>query len=323
MAETQAQTRQFPLLIVLAALLAGFCALWMLQGLPEAGRPFILKLRLTKLGGLITVGAAVAVATMLFQTVAANRVLTPSIMGFDALYVLLQTVLVSSLGTTGFVMLPPQLKFLAEVAVLCLLATLLFGTLLANGARDIPRMILTGVILGVMFRSLSGFLSRLIDPNTFAVVQSLQFASFNTIKADLLPWAAVLCGFAIVTAWLVGPRLDVLALGRKTAIPLGLRYDRMVVVALALVSLLVAVSTALVGPVAFFGLIVAGLTHGLAGGARHRLMLPAAALIAANMLVGGQLLFERALGQQATLSVVVEFLGGLFFLYLLIRGRVR
>lgn len=317
------ETRSLPFLLALAALLAVLSAVWVFQGLPEAGRPFILKLRLVKLGGLITIGAAVAVATMLFQTVAANRVLTPSIMGFDALYVLLQTALVASLGITGFVTLPTTGKFLAEIAILCLLATTLFGTLLANGARDIARMILTGVILGVLFRSLSGFLSRIIDPNTYAVVQSMQFASFNTINAALLPWAAALSALAIAFAWVIGPRLDVLALGRASAIALGLRYERNVVLSLALVSLLVAVSTALVGPVAFFGLIVAGLTHGLTKTARHRTMLPAAALIAAIILVGGQFLFERILGQQATLSVVVEFAGGLFFLYLLIRGKMR
>ncbi len=316
-------TRSAPFLIFLAILLAGCSAIWIYQGLPEAGRAFVLKLRLIKLGGLITIGAAIAVATLLFQTVAANRVLTPSIMGFDALYILLQTGLISVLGTTDFVTLPPQAKFLAEVVILCLLATALFGSLLANGARDIPRMILTGVILGVLFRSLSGFLARIIDPNTYAVVQSMQFASFNTIKAELLPWAAGICALAIIAAWKIGPRLDVLALGRNTSIPLGLRFDRMVVVTLALVSLLVAVSTALVGPVAFFGLIVAGLTHGLVRSARHRILLPASAMIAAIILVGGQFIFERLLGQQATLSVVVEFAGGLFFLYLLIRGRVR
>lgn len=315
--------RPLPFLLALLALLAALSAVWVFQALPEAGRPFVLKLRLVKLGGLITVGAAVAVATMLFQTVAANRVLTPSIMGFDALYVLLQTALVATLGITGFVTLPTTGKFLAEIAILCLLATALFSTLLANGARDIARMILTGVILGVLFRSLSGFLSRIIDPNTYAVVQSLQFASFNTINAALLPWAAALSALAIVFACLIGPRLDVLALGRASAIALGLRYERNVVLTLALVSLLVAVSTALVGPVAFFGLIVAGLTHGLARSSRHRVMLPAAALIAAIILVGGQFLFERILGQQATLSVVVEFAGGLFFLYLLIRGKMR
>ena len=74
---------------------------------------------------------------------------------------------------------------------------------------------------------------------------------------------------------------------------------------------------------AFFGLLVAGLAHGLAPSARHAVLLPAAGLIGAAILVVGQTLFERLMGQTATLSVVVEFAGGLFFLFLLLKGRVR
>lgn len=311
------------LIILLALLLVAFSALWMFHALPENGRPFILKLRFTKLAGLIIVGAAVAVATVLFQTVAANRVLTPSIMGFDSLYQLLQTLLVVVLGTTGFVMLPGGLKFIIEVAILCILAGILFGTLLGNGARDIPRTILTGVILGVLFRSANSFLGQILDPDTFATVQSTQYASFNVIDANLVPWAGAICAAAIAAAIYIGPRLDVLALGRTVAVPLGLRYGAMVIGALALVGVLVSVSTALVGPITFFGLIVAGLAHGLAATSRHRILLPIAALIAACILVAGQFTFERFAGLTGTLRIVIEFVGGLFFLYLLFKGRVR
>lgn len=311
------------LILLLALLLAAFSALWMFHALPENGRAFILKLRLTKLAGLIIVGAAVAVATVLFQTVAANRVLTPSIMGFDSLYQLLQTSMVVVLGTTGFVMLSGGMKFVIEVAILCALAGVLFGTLLGNGARDIPRTILTGVILGVLFRSANNFLGQILDPDTFATVQSTQYASFNVIDATLVPWAGAICAGAIVVAIAMGPRLDVLALGRTVAVPLGLHYSTMVIVTLALVGVLVSVSTALVGPITFFGLIVAGLAHGLVSTSRHRVLLPVAALIAACILVAGQFVFERFAGLTGTLRIVIEFVGGLFFLYLLFRGRVR
>lgn len=307
----------------LALLLAGVSALWMVQGLGAGNRGFILSLRATKLAALITVAVAIGVATVLFQTVAANRVLTPSIMGFDALYVLMQTLMVVILGNAGFAGLPAGLKFGADVGVMTALSVALFGTLLVRGARDIPRMILTGVILGVLFRSVSGFLGRVLDPNEFAVVQSVSFASFNRVDAALLPVAGVLTAGAVLTALRLAPQLDVLALGREPAVSLGLRHRRLVMATLALVAMLVSVSTALVGPVAFFGLIVAGLAHGALPGARHAGLIPAAGLIAAILLVGGQWLFERVLGQAATLSVVVEFAGGLFFLYLLLKGRIR
>ena len=184
-------------------------------------------------------------------------------------------------------------------------------------------MILTGVILGVLFRSAAGLVARLLDPNSFAVVQSATVASFSRIDAGLLPFGVGATVLAIAAALWLAPRLDVMALGRDVAVSLGLHYDRLVLATLALIAVLVAVSTAMVGPVTFFGLVVAGLAHGLARSARHAQLLPVAALIAAVILVGGQTLFERALGQTATLSVVVDFLGGLFFLSLLLKGQIR
>ncbi|MFV0294184.1 MAG: iron chelate uptake ABC transporter family permease subunit [Paracoccus sp. (in: a-proteobacteria)] len=326
---TSQPQRQIHLFGGLGILLLIVSAFWMFQGLDDGNRAFILKLRVIKLGSLLTVAAATGVSTILFQTVTGNRVLTPSIMGFDSLYILLQTAMVASIGTAGFAGLPDMTKFLAEVAVMCILAVVLFGTLLGHGTRDIGRTILTGIIFGVMFRSASQLLGRLIDPNEFAVVQAASVANFTRADATLLPVGAVLCAIAIMTAWQLSSRLDVLALGRDTAVSLGLHHMRMVLITLGLVATLVSVSTALVGPLslfgpaAFFGLIVAGMTHGLTHTCRHKLLLPIAVLIAANILVAGQMIFERILGQQAALSVVIEFAGGLFFLYLLLKGRIR
>lgn len=311
-------------LTALSVLLLALSGLWLFHALGAGNRGFILQLRGAKLAGLIVVGLSVGVATVLFQTISANRVLTPSIMGFDALYVLLQTLLVAGLGIAGFAGLASGVKFAAEVALMTLLASLLFGLLLGRqGARDIPRTILTGVILGVMFRSMSQFVGRVLDPNEFAVVQGASFASFSRVEVGLLPYAAGLTVLGVALALRLSARLDVLALGRDPAISLGLRFDALVVAILALVAVLVSVSTALVGPVTFFGLIVAGMAHGLASTARHDALLPMAGLIGANILVGGQLLFERIMGQAGTLSIVVEFAGGLFFLFLLLKGRIR
>lgn len=312
----------------LALLLVFVSVLWMFLGLGEGARGFILQLRAVKLAAMITVAAAIGVATILFQTVSANRVLTPSIMGFDSLYVLIQTLLVASLGISGFVALPTGLKFGAEVLIMIVLAVILFGTLLARNARDIPRMILTGVILGFMFRSISGFLGRILDPNEYSVVQSSSFASFARADVALLPWATGLAMIAMALAFRFAPRLDVMGLGRTVAISLGLRFDRMALMMLAIVALLVSVSTALVGPVAvgpvgFFGLIVAGLTHGITRSTRHAVLLPTAALIGAIIIVLGQLIFERGMNQAATMTVIIDFCGGLFFLYLLLKGRIR
>lgn len=308
----------------LAVLLIIASAVWMLQGLPEGrARSFVLGLRAERLAGLLLVGVTTGVATIMFQTLAGNRVLTPQIMGFDALYILLQTVLIASLGITGFAAIPVWSKFLLDTTVLIALGCILFGSLLGRGGRDIARTILTGVILGVMFRALSAFIGRVLDPNEYAVVQQSSFASLGHLDTALLPIAAILTITAAGAALLMAGQLDVLGLGRDRAVALGLRHRRVLFVALGLVAALVAVPTALIGPVTFFGLIVAGVTHGILRDPRHAALLPAAGMIAAFMLIAGQLVFERLLGQESFLSVVIEFAGGLFFLYLLLKGRIR
>lgn len=293
---------------------------WGLSG-PRPG--FVLGLRAVKLAGMLLVGAAVAVATVLFQTLSRNRILTPQIMGFDALYLLLQTGLVAGLGVTGFASLGAPSRFVLEVAAMVALALVLFGMLLGRAGQDIPRLILTGVILGVLFRSLTGLVARVLDPNAYAVVQQAGFASFARVDATLLPLAALLVLGCLALALRLGPALDVLALGRPMALSLGLAHDPLLRLVLALVAVLVAVSTALVGPLAFLGLIVAGFAHLISPSHRHRLLLPVAMLLGALLLVAGQTLFERALGLQSALSVVIEGGGGLFFLWLLLKGKLR
>ena len=175
----------------------------------------------------------------------------------------------------------------------------------------------------MLFRSLTSLMARVLDPNAYAVVQQAGFASFARVDATLLPLAALLVLGCLALALRLGPALDVLALGRPMALSLGLAHDRLMRLVLALVAVLVAVSTALVGPLAFLGLIVAGFAHLLSPSHRHRVLLPIAMLLGALLLVAGQTLFERALGLQSALSVVIEGLGGLFFLWLLLKGKLR
>jgi iron complex transport system permease protein len=278
---------------------------------------FVLPFRGTKVASMLLVGCAVATATVLFQTVSGNRILTPAIMGFDELYRLIQTGLVFGFGAGGFG--DPRLRFLAETGAMVLFALLLYRWLLDRGGHALHRLLLVGVVCGVFFRSLSQFLQRMIDPTQFVALQSSFFASFNTVRPELLALAALVVLAACVAVWRLVPQLDVLLLGRDGAVALGIDHRRILTNVLVLVAVLVSVSTALVGPVTFLGLLVANLAYRVMPTYRHAFVLPAAALITAVTLVGGQLVLERVFALNAALSIVVEFLGGLTLLLLLAR----
>lgn len=305
--------------LVILAGIAALCILAFLFVGLRGNIGFALELRLTRLVALVEVAIAIAVSTVLFQTVTGNRILTPSIMGLDALYVFGQLLLILLIGGIGFATLDARLKFGGEVLLLMGLSCALLFPILKMRI-DMGLMLLAGVVLGVFFRSLAALVARLIDPNEFAVAQHTTFANFNDVETGLLAVSTVLTVAGVAIAWRMRHILDVLLLGRENAIGLGVDWLKSVISLLLLVAALVSVSTALVGPVAFLGLLVAALAEKVTASRRHGVLLPAAMLVSIILLVGGQTLLQHGLGSASTLGIVIEFTGGLVFLLMLVAG---
>jgi iron complex transport system permease protein len=284
---------------------------------------YILPRRAIKVAAMLLVAVAVGVSTLLFQTVTANRILTPSIMGFDSLYILVQTAMAFTLGAAAVVAAPPTLQFGVEVLLMVAFSALLYRWMFTGATRSLHLLLLVGVILGSLFRGLSSLLQRLMEPSEFIILQDLFFASFNNVEPALLGVSAVIVAVVCAVVWRARHTLDVLALGRDVAINVGVDHRKMVMRVLLGCSLLVAVSTALVGPVTFFGLLVVSLGYQLCRGFSHAWLLPIVVLIGAVALVGGQLLLEKVFGFGTALSVVIEFAGGILFLYLLLKGSLK
>lgn len=284
---------------------------------------FVLPFRGTKLAAMALVAYAIAVSTVLFQTVTSNRILTPSIMGLDSLYILIQTTLVFAVGSSRVTTLGPQALFLTQCAAMIAFSWMLYRALFSGRMQSLHLVLLVGLVLGVLFRSLSNLMQRIMAPNEFVVLQDRLFANFNTVHSDVLLISAV----ALVAATLLGWRhlrtFDVLALGRDAAISLGVDYKATVTLILVIVSVLVSVSTALVGPVTFFGLLIASLAYQITGSSKHIHVLPVAILLAILTLVGGQIVLERVFAFETALSIIIEFAGGIAFIILTLRSAQR
>lgn len=321
-AERRAAARRWRVVVVLAALVLLAAAALLLLGV-RGDWGFVLGLRGRRLGALVVAGVAVGVSTVLFQTVTANRIITPGIMGFDALYVLVQTVAVATLGTLVVVTADVRVRFALEVLVLLAFGLLLHALVLRSTASgDVLLLVLVGVVLGATFTSATLLVSRVIDPNEALTLQDLLFARVGTVDRQLLPLGAAVVAVVAAAALRRAPVLDVVALGREAAVGLGVAHRREVRRAFLLVAVLVAVSTALVGPLTFLGLLAANVARELLGTHAHRWSLPTASLVAVLAFVGGQVVLERLLGWGTALTVVVDVVGGLYLLVLLVRqGR--
>ncbi|CAM5276550.1 Iron ABC transporter permease OS=Lysinibacillus sphaericus OX=1421 GN=LS41612_02275 PE=3 SV=1 [Lysinibacillus sphaericus] len=203
--------------------------------------------RLIKVVAMALTGIAIAYSTVVFQTITHNRILTPSVMGLDALYMMVQTIIYYFFGSMSIFVINAQYNFMLAVTAMVIFALIFYRVLFKEGKRPIYFLLLVGMIVGTFLGSVTTFFQVLIDPNEFLSLQSKMFASFNNVNSDLV-WLA---GFVIVGTFIYGWRhmsqLDVMSLGRDTAINLGVPYDKLVQRMLILSSILIAVSTALVG----------------------------------------------------------------------------
>jgi iron complex transport system permease protein len=266
---------------------------------------FAMELRIVRLLALVQVGVAIAVSTVVFQTLTANRILTPSIMGMDALYILLQTVLVFVLGAIGLASLPATGKFAFEAAAMVALSLILFLPILRRRS-DLTLLLLIGVVLSVLFRSGNALLVRIMDPNDFAVAQGLSVANFSSVDPVLVLPALIATLAVSVYVFTRRHLLDIIALGPDQAVTLGVDWRREAAILLALIGLLVALSTALVA-------------DALSGTRRHGPFLSLSASLAIVVLIGGQTALQHGFSNALPLGVIIEFFGGIAFLLILFK----
>ncbi|CEE00973.1 MULTISPECIES: iron chelate uptake ABC transporter family permease subunit [Bacillaceae] len=303
---------------LLAALSVIFICLFLFTDI-TGNWEYILERRTYKVAAIILTGVSIALATVVFQTITQNRILTPSILGLDSLYMLINTFIIFVFGSTTLTSTDKNIQFIVIVAIMILFSGLLYKLLFKRNEQNIYFLLLIGFIIGTFFDSFSSFMQVLIDPNEFQIVQDRMFASFNNINTDVLLLATVLIILTLLLFLRFFKYLDVLALGRDHAINLGVDFDYVVKRLLVIVAILISISTALVGPITFLGLLVSNLAYEFLKTYRHFYLLLGASLISVVALVGGQLVVERIFTFSTTLSVIINFIGGVYFIYLLLK----
>nr|WP_295972590.1 iron chelate uptake ABC transporter family permease subunit [uncultured Bacillus sp.] len=305
--------------LILLAVLSIICIL--LYGFYDikGGFDYAFPKRMIRVAAMMVTGCAIAYSTVVFQTITHNRILTPSVMGLDSMYEVVQTLIYFFAGSMSVWVLNKYLNFGIAIFAMVLFALILYRFLFRADKHPIYLLLLIGMILGTLLGSLVTFLQVLIDPVEYLSLQNLLFANFTNVKADLLYLAIGILLIAFLFGYRMIRKLDVMSLGRENAINLGVNYDQMVMNVLILSSVLIATATALVGPITFLGLIVANLSYQFLATYKHSVLILGASLISIIALVGGQFFVEHIFELRTTLSVIINFIGGIYFIYLLLK----
>lgn len=307
------------IILFVATIIIG--AIYLLIGLDFEIFEYQFSSRLRKLFLMILVGAAIATSTVIFQAITVNRLLTPSIMGLDAVYLFSKVLILFIFGTSSIFITNFYMNFTITLVVMVIFALILFEGIFKYGQFSVYFILLIGVILGTFFRSITGFLELLINPEDFLVVQSAMFANFDGSNSTLVTLSAIVLTILMLITVKILPYLDVLLLGRAQAINLGVNYTQMTRMLLILVALMVALATALVGPITFLGLLTINLAHELIKNFEHRYILPATICISWISLFVAQWIVEHLFEATTQVSILINLIGGIYFIYLLMRRR--
>ncbi|HEB7497699.1 TPA: iron chelate uptake ABC transporter family permease subunit [Campylobacter jejuni] len=306
-------------MLILSFLTLNMIGIFIFVGL-NGFNEYALKSRFLQIAAIIIVAICIAVSTVIFQTLCNNKILTPAIIGLDSLYMLLQSALIFSFGAANLSVYKNDINFLITLVCMVVFSLGLYKILFSSD-RSIYLIMLLGLVFGTLFSTLSSFFEVLIDPDEFMVIQGRMFASFDNIAFDVLILAYIISFLSFIWIFRYMKFLDPLNLGKDLAINLGINYQKISKQLMIIIAILTSISTALVGPITFLGLLVVNITYELFKTAKHSILLSACILISILALLGGVFFVSRVFDYNATISVVINFLGGIYFIYLVLKGN--
>ena len=311
--------------MLLMACLVLLCAVGYLLIEVNLGNPrlfaYAMKIRTPKPIVMLITAFAIGGASIVFQSVIHNTIVTPCLLGMNSLYTLIHTAVVFFLGSSSAIAASPNLSFAVDVVLMGITATVIYSWIFKKTKHNVLYVLLVGTVLTSFFGSIQTTLTRVMDPNEYDTLLSTLVASFSNINSEIILFAVLLLAgvtFAIRKELML---LDVLTLGKAQAINLGVDYDTCIRRLLLGVTLYIAVATAMVGPISFLGLIIANLSRQLLKTYRHSQLILGASLFGMIVLVGGQLIVEHVYSYAVPVSVFITVGGGLYFLYLLMTRK--
>lgn len=318
---TTAQRTNVRRLIMLTVFVLSVCAAYLLFN-AHPGNPklfqYILSLRIPTLVVMLIAAFAIGSATIVFQSIVNNRIVTPCLLGMNAMYTLVHTLVVFVAGSGSIFATSSNLAFVTDLVVMTVLATFLYSYMFQKTGNNVLYVLLIGTVLTSFFGSVQSTMIRVMDPNEYDALLTTLVADFNHINVEVIAFSMILLAALIIFLWKDLLLLDVITLGKDQAINLGVDYDRTIRRLLLGVVLCIAVATAMVGPISFLGLIIANLARQFLKTHKHCHLITGAALMGMIAMIGGQLISQHVFSYAVPISTFITIGGGIYFLYLLL-----
>ncbi len=282
---------------------------------------FSMSIRAPKLISMIIASFCIGTASIVFQSVIANRIVTPCLLGMNGLYILIHTALAFIFGASSVLFTNKNLTFVIDIFLMGILGTIVYGYLFKKTKNNILYVLLAGSVMATLFTSISNTMTRVMDPNEYDVLLTTLVAGFDHVNSEIIILSLVLIAGIIFFFRKDLQVLDVLTLGKNQAVNLGVDYDKTVTKLLIGIVLFITIATALVGPISFLGLIIANISRELFKTYKHSYLMIGSFLSGMVVLFLGQTLIEHVFNFGVVISVFINLFGGIYFLYLILRNK--
>ncbi len=260
-------------------------------------------------------GAGLAVGGVIFQILFRNPLATPYTLGVASGASLAAAIGFLS-GWTGYVAVGlPRLTLLAFLGAMAAML-IVYGMSRVRASRDMTRLLLAGVCVAYMCSAGILLITYLADRAVTNDIVTWMMGSLSTIRPRAGLEVAVVLVPVLLIAICWHRALDLLNFGDDLAAARGVDVPRVIWGSYALIGLLIAVIVANCGPIGFVGLMVPHLCRAMVG-VRTLPLLIASALFGAGFLAASDAIARTVLMVELPVGVVTNFVGAIFFFYLL------
>lgn len=278
----------------------------------------ILSRSLPALLGMGTAAVLIAFVSLCFQTIAHSRLLTPSMIGFDAVFVATQTLLVFLFGSNTRLFTNPYLNYGISAGMMVLISVLMYSLILRRNHNNLVFLLMFGLVLSGVLRSGTRYLQIIMTEQDFMQVQAATSVTINNMNTRIM-YLAVPLMLAIAGAILTQHRvLNVLSLGSDNAKSLGVAPQKTAHLSLVLIALGMSLSTALIGSLAFLGLLAVNIAREILKTYKHLPLFLCSAAVAVLALLLGQALVELLQGA-VPVTAIIDLVGCAYMFYLILK----
>ncbi|EGJ11131.1 MULTISPECIES: FecCD family ABC transporter permease [Rubrivivax] len=285
------------------------------------------QIRAPRTIGALLVGALLGLAGAIAQGLFRNPLADPYLLGTGSGASLAVVAVLAASAIGGHALALGSVEWLARIglvgaAFVGALGGVTLTLMLARGAQEPMRLLLSGVVVGVVLGAASDLVTTWV-PDALRGKQSFMLGSTGFLGWQSVALLAVGLALALPPAWRLARALDALGLGEESAASLGLALPRLRLLLVVLLALCTALAVSQAGLVGFVGLVSPHLVRRFAP-APQRFMLPASAAAGGVLMLGADVLARGLIApQELPVGVLTAVLGGGYLLWLLHKRGVR